>query len=45
VSNYLDLWPALLAIVLPIPTGVAAGFAVDAWLVLRALRRGETVDR
>jgi hypothetical protein len=25
--------------------GVCAGIAVDAWLVLRALRRGETVNR
>lgn len=45
MSNLLDLWPAIVAILFPIPLGVAAGFAVDAWLVLRQLRRGETVDR
>lgn len=43
--NLLDLWPALVFVLLPIPLGVAAGFAVDAWLVLRDLRAGRSVDR
>lgn len=43
--NPLDLWPAVVFIVLPLPIGVCAGFAVDAWFVLRDLRAGRTVDR
>jgi hypothetical protein len=43
--NLLDLWPALVLMALPIPTGVCAGFAIDAWLTLRDLRAGRTVDR
>jgi hypothetical protein len=36
--NLLGLWPALVLTVLPIPTGICAGLAVDAWLTLRTLR-------
>jgi hypothetical protein len=43
--NPLDLWPAVVLTVLPLPIGVCAGFAVDAYLVLRDLRAGRTVDR
>jgi hypothetical protein len=32
-------------IVAPLPAGVAAGVAVDAWLCLRDLRAGRPVDR
>jgi hypothetical protein len=43
--NPLDLWPAVVLIALPLPIGVCAGYAVDAWLVLRDLRAGRTVNR
>lgn len=41
----LDVLPAIALVVLPLPTGVAAGIAADAWLALRDLRAGRTVDR
>lgn len=41
----LDLLPAIVLVVLPLPTGLAAGIATDAWLALRDLRAGRTVDR
>jgi hypothetical protein len=40
----LDLWPALILAVLPIPTGICGGFAADAWHVLRDLRAGRALD-
>jgi hypothetical protein len=43
--NLLDLWPAAVLILATPAVGVCAGFAVDAWLVLRDLRAGRTVDR
>lgn len=43
--NPFDLWPALLLIAATPAAGAAAGYALDAWLVLRDLRAGRTVNR
>jgi hypothetical protein len=41
----MDLWPAAVLTVLPLPLGVCLGFMADTWLRLREIRAAIRGDR